>query len=453
MTRLAVFCCAVLVVSGACSGTAESADDAGTIAATDAGETRSDSGTPTTDAGAITDAGAATDPDAGTTPDAGPAVGPIITAVTATNLTQTSAMISWTLNEPGTGQVDYGTTTAYGQSNTPELSFNYSAHSQPVRGLTAGTLYHYRVKSRNQGGALSVSTDFTFTTAPMVVTSGNLPAKVVGGYFTTWETRNGASLRNVVDNTNYNLIYVAFATGVSAGSGTLQLSIPPGSTSAADFKSQIVYANSRGVKVLVSVGGYFDLGGTNSGYVLDSSQKVDEFMVSMRDFQASWGFNGMDWDLEHGNRPDVAGIVDASRRMKTEFGATWIINSAPGTDLSTWVGPTGVLDTLGPNGWDAVGEQIYDLGLSPADYQTRITTRMTVLANKYGANKVILGNKYRQAQKPRQKSVVYAEKGFEAQAARVAAALPGGASVEALTWKAGAEVVIAAGSSVLEVKR
>ena len=127
MTRLAVFCCAVLVVSGACSGTAESADDAGTIAATDAGETRSDSGTPTTDAGAITDAGAATDPDAGTTPDAGPAVGPIITAVTATNLTQTSAMISWTLDQPGTGQVDYGTTTAYGQSNTPELSFTYSA--------------------------------------------------------------------------------------------------------------------------------------------------------------------------------------------------------------------------------------------------------------------------------------------------------------------------------------
>lgn len=85
--------------------------------------------------------------------------------------------------------------------------------------------------------------------------SGNLPSKVVGGYLTTWEARNGVTLRSLVDNTNYNLIYVAFALGVTASSGALQLVLPPGASSPADFKSQVAYANSKGKKVIVSVGG------------------------------------------------------------------------------------------------------------------------------------------------------------------------------------------------------
>ena len=38
-------------------------------------------------------------------------------------------------------------------------------HSQVVSGLTAGTLYHYRVKSRDAAGNLATSGDFTFTLA------------------------------------------------------------------------------------------------------------------------------------------------------------------------------------------------------------------------------------------------------------------------------------------------
>ena len=232
------------------------------------------------------------------------------------------------------------------------------------------------------------------TVAPPV-TSGNLPNKVVGGYLTTWEGRNGVTLRSVVDNTNYNLIYVAFAVGVSANSGTLTLDLPPGAGSPAEFNSQIAYANSKGKKVIVSVGGYFDLTGQNIGYRLDSSAKVDQLMASLRDYRNNWGFIGMDWDLEQGNRPDNAGIIDASRRMRSEFGPSYIICFAPGPNLSSWIGAGGVLDTLGTNGWDAVGEQIYDMGQSEAGYQSSIVNRMTALANKYGANKVLLGNKYK----------------------------------------------------------
>ena len=259
----------------------------------------------------------------------------------------------------------------------------------------------YQAKYANPGYIPTVSTYYwapyacTSTTPPPPATSANLPAKIVGGYFTTWDFRNGVTLRSVVDTTNYNLIYIAFATGVAASSGTLQLSLPAGVSSAADFKSQVAYANSKGKRVIVSVGGWFDLGNNAWGYRLDSPTKIDQFMASMRVFRDTWGFNGMDWDLEHGNRPDVAGIVTASRRMRSEFGASFIIAAAPGVNTASWVGAGGVLDSLGPTGWDLVGEQVYDWNLSEAAYRAMIIDRMTVLSNKYGASKVVLGNKYK----------------------------------------------------------
>lgn len=54
-----------------------------------------------------------------------------------------------------------------------------------------------------------------------------------------------------------------------------------------------------------------------------------------------------------------------------------------------------------------------------------------------------------QALKARATSVVYAAEGQEDFAATVAKAIPGGATVEKLTWQTEAEVVVAAGNSVL----
>ncbi len=266
-----------------------------------------------------------------------------------------------------------------------------------VRDASRSTLLDATVKTFDvvSAGDSSAAPSTTPPRASAGAVAAALPARVVGGYLTTWDVRNGVTLRSIVDNTSYNLVYVAFATGTSASSGSLKLDLPPGATSAADFKSQVAYARSKGRKVIVSVGGYYDLGGFSSGYVLDSTAKVDQLMASMRTLRDDWGFDGMDWDLEHGERADVAGIVDASRRMKAEFGSSWIIAAAPGANVQSWVGPNGVFDQLGPNGWDAVGEQIYDWGIAESAYATLIVDRMTALSNKYGVDKVILGNAYK----------------------------------------------------------
>ncbi len=90
--------------------------------------------------------------------------GPTISAVRASAITQKSAQISWSVNEPTTGQVEYGLTSGYGSMTAPDLSLTSSLHTQQVAGLDAGALYHYRVKSRDAAGYTSVSADFTLTT-------------------------------------------------------------------------------------------------------------------------------------------------------------------------------------------------------------------------------------------------------------------------------------------------
>ncbi|HSX00856.1 MAG TPA: Ig-like domain-containing protein, partial [Candidatus Saccharimonas sp.] len=92
---------------------------------------------------------------------------PVIGAVSSGTPTQTGATISWTTDEPATTQVEYGLDTSYGSSTTlaPALVTN---HSQTLAGLTASTLYHYRVKSADAAGNAAVSADATFTTADPV---------------------------------------------------------------------------------------------------------------------------------------------------------------------------------------------------------------------------------------------------------------------------------------------
>ncbi|MFZ3228868.1 MAG: fibronectin type III domain-containing protein [Pseudobdellovibrio sp.] len=89
----------------------------------------------------------------------------------ASGVTVSDAAVEWSLSESATGQIEYGTTTAYGKLSTAELSFKYSAHKQTITGLSAATTYHFRIISKNAIGIQVVSSDFSFKTleAPVVV--------------------------------------------------------------------------------------------------------------------------------------------------------------------------------------------------------------------------------------------------------------------------------------------
>jgi hypothetical protein len=89
---------------------------------------------------------------------------PAISGVTAVNISESAATITWTTSEAADTQVEYGATTAYGQT-TALVSTMGTAHSQTISSLAPQTLYHYRVKSKDAAGNLAVSGDFTFTTS------------------------------------------------------------------------------------------------------------------------------------------------------------------------------------------------------------------------------------------------------------------------------------------------
>jgi hypothetical protein len=140
------------------------------------------------------------------TPSAGVAVTvqgdstpPAISNVHVSNITATGATITWTTDEPADSLVEYGTTTTYGSSSVLNPSLSYS-HSQQLSNLSAITIYHYRVKSKDHAGNLSTSADFAFTTTinagSTLVTFDDLspPGRNLNGQYPTgqinWGTGN-----------------------------------------------------------------------------------------------------------------------------------------------------------------------------------------------------------------------------------------------------------------------
>jgi hypothetical protein len=91
--------------------------------------------------------------------------GPTISNVSAgPGLTASSARVAWTTDVAADGQVEFGTTAAYGLLTPVDPSAGVR-HEMQLTGLSPGSVYHYRVRSRDDSGAAAVSPDATLTTS------------------------------------------------------------------------------------------------------------------------------------------------------------------------------------------------------------------------------------------------------------------------------------------------
>ncbi|MFI6077053.1 chitinase [Actinoplanes sp. NPDC051343] len=168
------------------------------------------------------------------------------------------------------------------------------------------------------------------TTAPPTTvppSNGTLPKHVLTGYWQNFYN-GAAALKLAAVPTNYDLIAVAFADATStpgAVSFTLDsgLSAQVGGYTDAHFKADIATLHSRGKKVIISVGGQ------NGTISVSDSGSATNFANSVYSLMQTYGFDGVDIDLENGINATYMG--QALHSLRTKAGANLIVTLAPQT--------------------------------------------------------------------------------------------------------------------------
>ncbi len=122
------------------------------------------------------------------------------------------------------------------------------------------------------------------------LTFAQIPSKALVGYFHNWNTTNAPYIQlDQIDN-RYNVINISFATP-QAGTD-YDMEFTPSQTSQAEFINQIQNLQAQGRKVLISIGG------ANISIQLDDANEREIFVTSMTDIIETYGFDGIDIDLE-----------------------------------------------------------------------------------------------------------------------------------------------------------
>ena len=96
---------------------------------------------------------------------------PVISSISVTNIKHNAATINWNTDVNSTGKIEYGTTTSYGSEVT--LSNSVKVHHRRITGLSASTIYHYRIYAYDSAGNTNVTSDKTFTTSESPGQSGS----------------------------------------------------------------------------------------------------------------------------------------------------------------------------------------------------------------------------------------------------------------------------------------
>ncbi len=163
---------------------------------------------------------------------------------------------------------------------------------------------------------------------PCTSCGGSLPTHILTGYWQDF-TNGATPLRLSSVPTSYNLIAVAFANADPNNPGGVTFSIDSGLSSAlggyssANFTADINTLHSQGRKVIISVGGQ------NGTISVSDATSAANFANSVFGLMQTYGFDGVDIDLENGINPTY--MTSALQQLSAKAGSGLIITLAPQT--------------------------------------------------------------------------------------------------------------------------
>ncbi|ELR73277.1 Chitinase [Fulvivirga imtechensis AK7] len=168
---------------------------------------------------------------------------------------------------------------------------------------------------------------------------GDLPKRIMVGYWHNFDNGSGTiKLRNVSDK--WDVINIAFAEPTTHAGSTMQFTPDPAIyPTVQEFKDDVALLRSRGKKVLISIGG------ANGAIEVSSAAGAQNFSSSMINIINTYGFSGMDIDLEGSSLSLVAGDTDfrnpvspkityfisATQTVLSNYGSDFILSMAPET--------------------------------------------------------------------------------------------------------------------------
>ncbi|HET9625900.1 MAG TPA: glycosyl hydrolase family 18 protein [Kofleriaceae bacterium] len=212
------------------------------------------------------------------------AVPSVPTGLTSTSQTSSSVSLAWNASTAANCTVSYRVFLGGTQNTTATTT------SATVGGLAASTSFTFTVAAVTSAGASAQS-------APITVRTAATPAPTTHFITGYWQNfNNGARVLKLRDVPSaFNLIAVAFADATATpGAVAFNLDGTLGYTGVAEFKSDIATLHNQGRKVIISVGGQ------NGTISVADTTSANNFANSVIGLINTFGFDGVDIDLENG---------------------------------------------------------------------------------------------------------------------------------------------------------